>query len=628
MRSNSDFKEKIELNSLIAKTHPAEYLIHKYWARKPHNILALYIKKYFTEKDILVDPFAGSGVFLAEAKKQNISSYGFDVNPIATLISDVTTNPPDINELKIKLDSLIQYTEEKYSDLYKIDNKKIRYITHLILTECSECKTNHTILDCEKRGNSYYCKKCNTKLSFNFENMLSTKIFKIIDIDNKEYYFNDSEDFLKQEELSKKWDIKSKYDKELILNRRILAFPNMKHSNLFTSRAYYILNDLFEQAELIENDSIKKSIKLFLTSCTAQCSRLIPYRNNLSTGGPAWTMPGFWIAPMHLETNPIIHIKARSKKFINGIIALKNNYKNTTAKSNVLNLSINKGFDLLPDESVDGIFFDPPYGDNVPYLEFSAIWNNFISDKIYYDEEIVVSDRKVFKSNWEKYQQDIDKTINIFSKKLKFGGKVIMTFNNINPKAWKIVIDGFNNNNLKCISANYQIPAVVSTKAQMASNTSYIGDFYCVFEKTNTHLPNKTVLHNLTEITKQILISRENKAPKNLIYRTLILNILRNNLDTEKFNLLEESILPVATSDKEYFYLRPECINEKDKIVSIKEILINVAKENLTNQKFLIEDFYEKIIQKTEYIGVPPMQEVKYLLNGIVFFEKDFCYLQ
>ncbi len=28
-------------------------------------------------------------------------------------------------------------------------------------------------------------------------------------------------------------------------------------------------------------------------------------------------------------------------------------------------------------KSVDGFFFDPPYGDSVPYLEFSVIWNVF-----------------------------------------------------------------------------------------------------------------------------------------------------------------------------------------------------------------------------------------------------------
>ena len=56
----------------------------------------------------------------------------------------------------------------------------------------------------------------------------------------------------------------------------------------------------------------------------------------------------------------------------------------------MLNLSINKGFDLLPDESVDGIFFDPPYGDNVPYLA-TIVEND--SGTSPYDRTIVFCDK-------------------------------------------------------------------------------------------------------------------------------------------------------------------------------------------------------------------------------------------
>ncbi|MFQ6062383.1 MAG: DNA methyltransferase, partial [Methanosarcinales archaeon] len=33
--------------------------MHKYWARKPHNVVAEYIKKYSEEGEIVLDPFCG-----------------------------------------------------------------------------------------------------------------------------------------------------------------------------------------------------------------------------------------------------------------------------------------------------------------------------------------------------------------------------------------------------------------------------------------------------------------------------------------------------------------------------------------------------------------------------------------
>lgn len=625
MRFDSNIKEKeLESVDLIAKTHPAEYLIHKYWARKPHNILSSYIKKYFSPNDIIVDPFVGSGVFLAEAKKQNCETFGFDINPIAALLSDVTTNPPNVNDLKIQISSLINYATEKYSNLYLINNKKIRYLTHYIVTKCPSCGKEYCVTDALKQGNSYYCSNCNSKLSFNFENMMGTKILKIIDIDNHEYN-DDCKDFCKQKQLSNECYCDKTYDKELVTNRRILAFPGMKHSDLFTNRAYMILTDLFKQVEKVDDLSVKKALQLFLTSCVAQCSRLIPYRNNLSTGGPAWTMPGFWIAPVHLETNPLIHMEARFKKFIKGISALNDNYKNIDKISKIYNMPMQEGLNKFEDGTISGIFFDPPYGDNVPYLEFSAIWNNFIENNINYGQEIIVSDRKIYKSGWDKYQSDINNAIYLFAKKLKSSGKVIMTFNNLNPKAWQIIIDSFNKNSLYCINANYQIPAVVSTKSQMASNTSYIGDFYCVFEKNNKKMCDIN-LFELTNLAKRIILCRGDKVPKNLVYRTLILLLLKKNIDSKYYALLDDAIKPIATSDKEYFYIRPECIDNK--VISLKQILIDTAQETLIKGKQTIESFYKEILKNTTEIGTPPLQEVKFLLNGYVLFDKEYCYLQ
>ena len=361
----------------------------------------------------------------------------------------------------------------------------------------------------------------------------------------------------------------------------------------------------------------------------AQSSRLIPYRNNLSTGGPAWTVPGFWIAPLHLETNPIIHLEARLKKFEKGLTALSKNYSLTKGTVDIKNLPAQIGLKNLKDSSVDGIFFDPPYGDNVPYVEFSAIWNSFIGKKIDYVNEIIVSDRKEFLSSWDKYKDDMESVISLFHKKLKSGGKVIMTFNNLDPRAWKIVLESFAHLSFICIDAKYQIPAVVSSKSQMASNTSYIGDYYCVFEKSNKKIkPNKNLFY-LTNKAKEILISRSGKAPKNLIYRIFILTILNENMDLNLIELFEDIVKPIATEDKEYYYLREDLIDLKEiEKNNIAELIKNTALEELKNGKRTIQDFYGLILEKTDKIGSPLLSEVKETLKGKVFFDKDYCYLQ
>ena len=72
-----------KIKVIAAETHTPEYLLHKYWARKPHNVLSELIKELVPQGGIVVDPFCGSGVVLHEAQKLGYTAYGFDINPTA-----------------------------------------------------------------------------------------------------------------------------------------------------------------------------------------------------------------------------------------------------------------------------------------------------------------------------------------------------------------------------------------------------------------------------------------------------------------------------------------------------------------------------------------------------------------
>ena len=75
------------------------------------------------------------------------------------------------------------------------------------------------------------------------------------------------------------------------------------------------------------------------------------------------------------------------------------------------------------------IFFDPPYGDSIPYLEFSAIWNSFLKQMPDPNLDISVSNRMAINTSWENYGKDLDKILNEITKTLAPDGKLLITFN-------------------------------------------------------------------------------------------------------------------------------------------------------------------------------------------------------
>lgn len=618
---------------LVAKTHPRAYMLHKYWARKPHNILAHYIEQNFTAGQLVVDPFSGSGVFLAEAKKQGLDVVGIDLNPLASLLSDVTINPPNDKQLKDAIDTIIE-SVQYVSDSYRLTTgERVRYLVHEMVSVCSKCNTESSSSDIQKSGNKYLCPKCSERIYFNFNSFSHTRITEIVTDKSVIKRGKDTlHEFERQETLSANLidPASSPFDKPLIVNRRILAFPGMKSSDLFTKRNFTIASKLFSDAHKIKDKAIRNAVLLFLTSNIAQISRLIPYRNGLSTGGQAWTVPGFWIAPVHLESNPVKHLVARSKKFINGVADLNKSYEGNKNKSTIYNDDMRNVLQGMPTKSVDGFFFDPPYGDSVPYLEFSVIWNVFLNENVEYQKEVIVSDRAEHISKWDSYSASIDESIGLMESRLKDTGKIIMTFNNLDPKAWKAILSAFKRHSLHCIEADYQIPAVISSKAQFAADTSYVGDFYCVFNKAVAKQP-KNGTETLLNSIIPILVQRDGKVPQNVLKRACILTILQENLELELFDSLEDVIHGVALKDETRYVMRTEVFEKyrsKSKVADLHSFLVEFSRTALSNGRLSVKDFYLKLVNELADSSTPTIEEVTDILNGTVLFEKNYCYLQ
>ena len=91
---------------ILPELHPSMYLMHKYWARKPHNVVASYIKKYSKKGEIVLDPFCGSGVTVAESLILERKAIGMDINPFSIFLTKNTIDQVDTEILKIIFDTI------------------------------------------------------------------------------------------------------------------------------------------------------------------------------------------------------------------------------------------------------------------------------------------------------------------------------------------------------------------------------------------------------------------------------------------------------------------------------------------------------------------------------------------
>jgi hypothetical protein len=134
---------------------------------------------------------------------------------------------------------------------------------------------------------------------------------------------------------------------------------------------------------------------------------------------------------------------------------------------------------------VQYLFVDPPYGDSVPFLEFSQIWNCWDRrNGARFEREVVVSDRVAHKSCWDEYQQRLASVLKQCGRILAPDGHLTVTFNNLEIRAWHALLSALQAASFRCKHVMYQIPAVVSAKAGFAPTSSYVGDVYGTFQRS------------------------------------------------------------------------------------------------------------------------------------------------
>src|SRR3989442_235435 len=120
-------KRKRTKRDFVPPTIPIEprsrspvYDMHSYWAKKPYTVTDFYIRHFTETGDIVLDPFAGSGVTNIEAVRLGRKTVAVDINPLSTFIIDAATAPVQPAKLKDALRKIAKDVQSRVESLYVV----------------------------------------------------------------------------------------------------------------------------------------------------------------------------------------------------------------------------------------------------------------------------------------------------------------------------------------------------------------------------------------------------------------------------------------------------------------------------------------------------------------------------
>jgi len=91
----------------------------------------------------------------------------------------------------------------------------------------------------------------------------------------------------------------------------------------------------------------------------------------------------------------------------------------------------------LPDDTIDYIFTDPPFGDNLPYAELNFLWESWLKTYTNTTEEIIVS--KIQRKGLAEYQRLMEQCFREAYRVLKPGRWMTVEFHNSRNAIWNAI---------------------------------------------------------------------------------------------------------------------------------------------------------------------------------------------
>ena len=170
-------------DSIKAVQHDPEYTLHRYFARRPHNVINHIIQHYLTETNSLVfDPFGGGGTMLYESLICGHRAISCDTSDLACFImeQEALMSSADTNQLSSFVNQIMAALSKEFAPIYSYKGKEMYWLEWSTYTTCPECGEKVLLSPFNTIGSGKYkCEKCSCEfkpIGVNVDNIQPVEI--------------------------------------------------------------------------------------------------------------------------------------------------------------------------------------------------------------------------------------------------------------------------------------------------------------------------------------------------------------------------------------------------------------------------------------------------------------------
>ncbi len=478
------------------KTDPI-YKAHSYHTKVPHLAIVPAILHYTKPGDVVLDGFCGSGMTGVAAQwcgsapegycrkiEEEFVKQGFekpewgerkavlnDLSPAATFIAANYNLPFDVDEFARAGKQLLDEVEREIAWMYETlhtDGKTKGRIEYTVWSEvftCPQCAGEVVFLDesldpvTKRVRTSFACPHCSVELSKdNLARVFETRVDPASrNLWRKIKYRPSLVSYIIEGKRHEK--IPDENDLDLLNRIEKLPFPEKVPTNklpieqmyhgsriepkgftsvhhFFLPRAAHALATLWEKASNLPNERLRHMIFFLIEQAIWGLSVLNRYQP-IQHGRPGGSQVNrqltgvYYISSQIAECSPSYNLRNKLNRLVD---AFREKSKMVPTVITSTNSTAHLG---LPDSSIDYIFTDPPFGENIYYADLNYLVESWYGVLTNAEPEAIVD--KFKKKDLPEYQYLMQRCFAEYFRVLKPGRWMTVVFHNSRNAVWNAI---------------------------------------------------------------------------------------------------------------------------------------------------------------------------------------------
>jgi 16S rRNA G966 N2-methylase RsmD len=431
------------------------YMAHGYLTKVPVPAIMPFIQANTRPGDVVVDPFAGSGMTGVAAAALGRRARLFDISVLGRHIGRNYVNLVDRDLLAKQAGEVVRSTRERLADVYSVTCQACGNTAQLVKTiwsfkiACSGCGQPVSYYrSMEAAGwskRAMKCPDCGTRVVSR-----DTRVGEAAEVDCIACACSGRQ---REQPASLSPAPASlgnlPYPRvEITPDRQMYKAQALRRSGLTTVSSFYaprnlaVLTVLYEQIRLVEDPAIQQKLLFIFTSILTRASK----RYQWSPIRPLNAAnANYYVASVFYEWNVFdlfqrkVEAVIRSDDWLRSMRSEDTHPGPTQADLDVIYELSSAEALPLPDASVDYVFTDPPFGSNLFYADMALFQEAWLDGFTDVTQEAVVDRGTKKQRSASRYEQMLTGALSECRRILKPGGRVSMVFGNSAGTMWSLV---------------------------------------------------------------------------------------------------------------------------------------------------------------------------------------------